>query len=134
MADSASSSGHGHRVIGVDVAKHEGVGERLDGFIEADLNDGLPTETGDGFDVIVAADVLEHTIDPGALLADLVRRLSPDGSILVSVPTSPTGIPAAASPSDASTTTRVESSTAVTFASSPDEASNGCSPNTISRS
>ena len=77
---------HGHRVIGVDVAKHEGVGERLDGFIEANLNDGLPVETGDGFDVIVAADVLEHTIDPGALLADLVRRLSPDGSILVSVP------------------------------------------------
>ena len=36
--------------------------------------------------MIVAADVLEHTIDPGALLDDLVRRLSPEGSILVSVP------------------------------------------------
>jgi glycosyltransferase involved in cell wall biosynthesis len=78
--------GHGHRVIGVDVTKHEGVGERLDGFIEANLNDGLPVETGDGFDVVVAADVLEHTIDPGALLADLMRHLSPDGAILVSVP------------------------------------------------
>ena len=76
----------GHRVIGVDVAKHEGVGERLDGFVEANLNDGLPAETGDGFDVIVAADVLEHTIDPDSLLDDLVRRLSPDGSILISVP------------------------------------------------
>ena len=77
---------HGHRVIGVDLAKHEGVGERLDGFIEANLNDGLPVETGDGYDVIVAADVLEHTIDPDALLADLVRRLAPNGSILVSIP------------------------------------------------
>jgi SAM-dependent methyltransferase len=78
--------GHGHRVVGVDVVKHEGVGERLDGFIEADLNVGLPDETGVGFDVIVAADVLEHTIDPGALLDDLVGRLAPGGSILVSVP------------------------------------------------
>jgi SAM-dependent methyltransferase len=76
----------GHRVVGVDVTKHEGIGERLDGFVEADLNDGLPAELGDGFDVIVAADVLEHTIDPGSLLDDLVRRLSPGGSILVSVP------------------------------------------------
>jgi glycosyltransferase involved in cell wall biosynthesis len=78
--------GYGHRVVGVDVVKHEGVGERLDGFIEADLNAGLPDETGVGFDVIVAADVLEHTIDPGALLDDLVGRLAPGGSILVSVP------------------------------------------------
>jgi 2-polyprenyl-3-methyl-5-hydroxy-6-metoxy-1,4-benzoquinol methylase len=78
--------GHGHRVVGVDVVKHEGVGARLDGFIEADLNVGLPDETGVGFDVIVAADVLEHTIDPGALLDDLAGRLARDGSILVSVP------------------------------------------------
>jgi 2-polyprenyl-3-methyl-5-hydroxy-6-metoxy-1,4-benzoquinol methylase len=78
--------GYGHRVVGVDVVKHEGVGERLDGFIEADLDAGLPDETGVGFDVIVAADVLEHTIDPGALLDDLVGRLAPGGSILVSVP------------------------------------------------
>lgn len=77
---------HGHQVIGVDVVKHEGVGERLDGFVEADLNAGLPNETGDGFDTIVAADVLEHTIDPDSLLDDLVARLAPDGSIVVSVP------------------------------------------------
>jgi SAM-dependent methyltransferase len=78
--------GHGHRVTGVDVAKHEGVGERLDAFVEADLNVGLPDEAGSGFDIIVAADVLEHTIDPGALLDDLVGRLAAGGSILVSVP------------------------------------------------
>ena len=32
----------GHSVIGVDVEKLDGVGERLDGFVEADLNEGLP--------------------------------------------------------------------------------------------
>lgn len=77
---------HGHYVVGVDVAKHEGVGARLDGFVEADLNAGLPEEVGDGFDCVIAGDVLEHTINPGALLDDIVGRLAPEGSILVSVP------------------------------------------------
>lgn len=76
----------GHRVIGVDVVKHDGVGERLDGFVEADLNAGLPAETGDDFDFVVAGDVLEHTIDPGRLLCDMADRLRSGGAILVSVP------------------------------------------------
>jgi SAM-dependent methyltransferase len=76
----------GHHVVGVDVVKHEGVAERLDGFVECDLNAGLPAETGAGYDVIVAADVLEHTTDPGALLAGMIERLAADGSILASVP------------------------------------------------
>ena len=76
----------GHHVVGVDVVKHEGVGERLDDFVEADLNVGLPAETGAGFDVIVAADVLEHTVEPASLLHDMVERLAVGGSILVSVP------------------------------------------------
>jgi 2-polyprenyl-3-methyl-5-hydroxy-6-metoxy-1,4-benzoquinol methylase len=76
----------GHRVVGVDVIKHEGVGDRLDGFVEANLNEGLPVEIDDQFDSIVAGDVLEHTIDPGALLDDLARHLTPGGSLFVSVP------------------------------------------------
>ena len=76
----------GPHVTGVDVVKHEGVGERLDAFVEADLNKGLPPETGTGFDCIVAADVLEHTIAPEHLLADIAERLAPGGAILVSVP------------------------------------------------
>lgn len=82
----AIARGYGHRVIGVDVVKHEGVGERLDGFVEADLNAGLPDEVGDGFDLVVAADVLEHTVDPGGLLDAMRERLGDGGSILVSVP------------------------------------------------
>ncbi|WP_035903415.1 bifunctional glycosyltransferase/class I SAM-dependent methyltransferase [Knoellia subterranea] len=76
----------GHHVVGVDLVKHDGVGERLDGFVEADLNQGLPREAGSDYDAIVAGDVLEHVIDPDALMADMVSRLADGGSILVSVP------------------------------------------------
>ena len=76
----------GHTVTGVDLVKHEGVADRVDAFVEADLNAGLPTDTGTGFEVVVAADVLEHVIDPLSLLGDIVERLAPGGEILVSVP------------------------------------------------
>lgn len=76
----------GHRVHGVDLIKHDGVGERLDSFVEADLNIGLPAEAGTGYDRIVAADVLEHVVDPAALLTDIAGRLAPGGEVLVSVP------------------------------------------------
>jgi len=76
----------GHTVIGVDTEKLEGVGDRLDGFVEADLNDGLPAEVGDGFDVVIGADVFEHLADPAALLAQLGTVLAPRGVIVASVP------------------------------------------------
>jgi glycosyltransferase involved in cell wall biosynthesis len=75
----------GHRVTGVDLVKHEGVADRLDGFIEADLSDGLPAGTGT-YQVIVAGDILEHVTDPETLLKDLSAHLRPGGEILVSVP------------------------------------------------
>lgn len=76
----------GHEVVGVDLVKHPDVGDRLDGFVEADLNQGLPAEVGSGYDVIVAADVLEHVIDPAQLLEQMIARLGPDGRLMVSVP------------------------------------------------
>jgi glycosyltransferase involved in cell wall biosynthesis len=82
----ALARAQGHQVFGVDLVKHDGVGDRLDGFLEVDLNDGLPVEAGDGYGAIVAADVLEHTVDPAHLLTDLAGRLGPDGSVLVSIP------------------------------------------------
>lgn len=75
----------GHRVTGLDITKHEGVGDRVDEFFEADLNSGVPPEVGT-FDVIVAGDVLEHVVEPARLLADLATHLAPGGEILVSVP------------------------------------------------
>lgn len=76
----------GHEVTGVDVEKHEGVGERVDRFFEADLDQGLPREVGDGFDVILGADVFEHVRQPQDLLAECRSRLRPGGVMIVSIP------------------------------------------------
>ena len=76
----------GHRVTGVDLVKHEGVAGRLEHFVEADLNAGLPADAGSDYRVVVAGDVLEHVIDPQRLLSDMASRLSDDGEVFVSVP------------------------------------------------
>ena len=66
----------GHHVTGVDLLADEGVTERTDRFFEADLEHGLPDEVGGGFDVVIAADVIEHVRNPDVLLADLAGRTS----------------------------------------------------------
>ncbi|MCY7300511.1 MAG: class I SAM-dependent methyltransferase [Ilumatobacteraceae bacterium] len=76
----------GHTVIGVDMIKHDDVAERVSSFVEADLEDGVPLEVGDGYDVIIAADVVEHLSRPDRLLGSLHDRLGADGVVLVSVP------------------------------------------------
>lgn len=76
----------GHTVVGVDRLKHDHIGSRADWFVEADLEQDLPAEVGDGYDVVVCADVLGHVRDPESLLRRAAARLRPDGSILVSVP------------------------------------------------
>jgi glycosyltransferase involved in cell wall biosynthesis len=76
----------GHTVIGVDSEKLDGVGQRLDGFIEADLNEGLPPNIGHDFDVVVGADVFEHLVDPARLLMQLRDVLAPRGVVVASVP------------------------------------------------
>jgi len=76
----------GHQVTGIDLVKHEGVSERMDNFIEVDLNQGLPDDVGRDYRVVVAGDVLEHVIDPQSLLTDLGSRLAADGEVVVSIP------------------------------------------------
>jgi glycosyltransferase involved in cell wall biosynthesis len=76
----------GHTVVGVDYEKLDGVGDRVDEFHQADLNLGIPDEVGDGYDVVLAADVLEHLVDPAALLQGSRSRLAPGGTIVTSVP------------------------------------------------
>jgi len=76
----------GHHVTGVDLLADEGVTERTDRFFEADLEHGLPDEVGGGFDVVIAADVIEHVRNPDVLLADLAGRTSRTGMIVASVP------------------------------------------------
>ena len=76
----------GHHVTGVDVNEIGGVGERTDEFFKADLNEGIPPEVGTGFDVVLAADVLEHLVNPGALMRQVRNVLAPDGTALFCVP------------------------------------------------
>lgn len=76
----------GHTVVGVDAAKREGVADRLDDFVEADLDHGLPAAVGTGYDVVVAADVLEHTVRPADVLRAVRDVLAPGGAVLVSIP------------------------------------------------
>ncbi len=76
----------GHYVVGVDFDKPDGVGDRLDEFHQADLDAGIPAEVEGPFDVIVAADVLEHLRQPEQLLSAASQLLGPRGVLLASVP------------------------------------------------
>ncbi len=76
----------GHYVVGVDVATLEGVTERTNAFYESDLNEGIPAEVGTDFDVVLAADVLEHLINPGLFLTVIRQVISPEGTAIICVP------------------------------------------------
>jgi SAM-dependent methyltransferase len=47
---------------------------------------GDSVERGDGFSLVIAAEVLEHVNDPVRLLKDLVAYTRPGGSIVITVP------------------------------------------------
>jgi glycosyltransferase involved in cell wall biosynthesis len=76
----------GHHVTGVDVAEIDGVGERTSAFFKADLNQGIPPEVGSDFDIVLAADVLEHLARPGVLMDQIREVLSPEGTAIFCVP------------------------------------------------
>jgi glycosyltransferase involved in cell wall biosynthesis len=94
VLDLGCSDGHlaarlracGHYVTGVDLVAHNGVKERVDRFVEADLEHGVPPGVDGSYDVVLAADVLEHVRSPGQILDDVRGLLAPGGSLLVSVP------------------------------------------------
>jgi predicted TPR repeat methyltransferase len=76
----------GHDVTGVDVVEIAGVDQRTSAFVKADLNEGIPAEVGTGYDIVLAADVLEHLVNPGALMAQVKNVLAPDGVAMFCVP------------------------------------------------
>ena len=76
----------GHRVTGVDVEMFPETQDRVDEFAVGDLEEGIPAEVGTGFDVVIAADVLEHLRRPEQLMAEIDRVLAPGGRLVVSVP------------------------------------------------
>ncbi|CAM2803592.1 class I SAM-dependent methyltransferase [Skermania piniformis] len=92
-----AASGHVTRVLaarGCDVTAVEhdpSAAADLDGHAAAvvvgDLNDpSLLDQLDDSYDVILAGDVLEHLVDPQSVLDRMVRRLAPNGRIIVSLP------------------------------------------------
>lgn len=76
----------GHTVTGVDLEEHPGLIGRVSAFVKADLDEGLPPEVGQGYDVVLAADVFEHLRNPERLLVQIRSCLDPNGSLVASVP------------------------------------------------
>lgn len=78
----------GHRVVGVDRVETDGVRDRLNLFVRADLDRGIPEEArvAAGYDVVVAADVLQYLAKPERLLREIRSVLRPGGAVLVCVP------------------------------------------------
>jgi len=61
---------------------------RTQGFdnLEATVEDAFAFRSDERFDAIIASEVLEHVLDPDALVANMVRHLAPDGVLLVTTP------------------------------------------------
>jgi 2-polyprenyl-3-methyl-5-hydroxy-6-metoxy-1,4-benzoquinol methylase len=76
----------GHHVTGIDYLEIPDIRKRVDVFFQADLEQGIPDEVGSGYDVAIAADVLEHLRNSDALLRDMGARLNEGGKVLISVP------------------------------------------------
>jgi 2-polyprenyl-3-methyl-5-hydroxy-6-metoxy-1,4-benzoquinol methylase len=78
----------GHTVTGVDILELPNVREHVDHFIQGNLDDGLPpeAEAAGPFDVVLAADVLEHVRTPELLLDQSRDVLTPRGVLMASVP------------------------------------------------
>lgn len=76
----------GHTVVGTDIEEHPDVRDRVSEFVAGDLNAGIPDAVGSNFDVILAADIIEHLASPERLLRQAAKRLAPDGVVLACVP------------------------------------------------
>jgi SAM-dependent methyltransferase len=78
----------GHIVVGVDAAPEPETAERVDRLVVANLDAGLPDEVVDEapYDVVLAADVLEHLRDPDRLLREIHGVCTPDAILIASIP------------------------------------------------
>ncbi|WP_374593269.1 class I SAM-dependent methyltransferase [Sphingosinicella sp.] len=80
------------QVLGVDIdaaavgyAARSYISERVR-FLQSD---GCKLEDSDGFDTIVSLETVEHVPDPSALLQNFRRLLRPGGTLIASVPVTP---------------------------------------------
>ena len=61
-------------------------GSCLDRVVQAPVERALSELPGGHFDSIILADVLEHLVDPAAVLAGVAEKLTPAGELIVSLP------------------------------------------------
>jgi len=54
--------------------------------LTAAVEDAFTFRHDERYDVIVASEVMEHVLDPDALLDNIVRHLSPDGLVIITTP------------------------------------------------
>src|SRR5271165_796838 len=77
------------RVLGIDIDEdaishaRQRISEAFCGDVE---KTPMPFSVPEGIDCIIYGDVLEHLVNPWALLAEHARHLSPQGTILVCMP------------------------------------------------
>lgn len=76
----------GYLVTGVDVVEVPEVHERVTNFVQANLDEGIPAKAGTDFDLVLAADVLEHVREPDKLLQGMKKVLRPGGTAVICVP------------------------------------------------
>lgn len=75
-------------VVGIELLpEYAADAERvLDRVVQGDVAAGLEEPDLGAFDCVIAADVLEHLLDPWAVLRRAVDHLRPGGTIVVSLP------------------------------------------------
>lgn len=73
-------------MIGVDLNRHQGVENKVDAFIQCNLDEGLPVDLLDGIDIVVCADVLEHVRNPQQILEQLRPKMNHGGVVIASIP------------------------------------------------
>ena len=85
---SERARGLGHELTGVDLLQFAEVEDRVDHFIQANLDQGLPQAAAQEgpYDIVLAADVLEHVREPEKLLEQIHDVLAPPGILIASVP------------------------------------------------
>jgi SAM-dependent methyltransferase len=76
---------YGHQVVGVDAEEHEGIVDRVDKFVLADVEDGVPDAVGEGFDVVIARGLLDDVREPERVLEGLRALVDPHGSVIATV-------------------------------------------------
>jgi SAM-dependent methyltransferase len=78
----------GWRVTGItlDVRERSAALPFCDEVFLGDLEQGLPDEVSECFDVVLMSHVLEHLARPARLLADVRERLGVDGVVAVALP------------------------------------------------